>query len=314
MGVPQGSILGPLLFSVYTADFSTFIKFSTSHQYADDMQLIARFPINEFLLSTQRINSDLETVSFISRAHGLVLNEAKTELLVIGSHKDQIINDPLFKISINGVNLIPSDYCKNLGIFFDTNLGFSKHVSHLIQKSYSKLRSLYFHKDSLSSEVKLKLCDTLILSNIAYCDTVYWPAILNKDKESLQKVQNSCIRFTYGLRKFDHISAKFRESNWLNLEERFQLHLACLVYKINSSKVPKYLYDKLFKGSDIHNRETRHNDLYTVPRHNSAVFQRSFSYTAVVLYNKIPPCIKSSQSFKSFRRQVKTRIISIRIK
>ncbi|KAJ8983205.1 hypothetical protein NQ317_016426 [Molorchus minor] len=122
--------------------------------------------------------------------------------------------------------------------------------------------------------VKLKLCESLILSYILYCDVVYWPNILNKDKESLQRVQHACIRFCYGLRKFDHISTKFNESKWLNLAERFELHLSSLVYKIDKFKTPLYLYDKLVKGSDIHSRETRHHYLYSVPKHVTTQFER----------------------------------------
>lgn len=309
-GVPQGSVLGPLLFAVYTADFSKYLQYSDSHQYADDFQMYFNFLLND--TAVEYINHDLLIISRVSKAHGLILNNAKTKLLVFGKHKDRITNNSLFEIKLDGETLAFSDCAKNLGLYIDTNLRFQKHVKSIMQKSYSKLKVLYIHKDILKTDVKLMLCDSLILSYVTYCDTVYWPAITNKDKESLQRLQNACLRFSYNLRKFDHISSKFKHSNWLNLDERYRVHMACLTYKINLSKSPGYLYDKLKKGSTVHQRITRYNDHYIVPKHSTALFQRSFSYNAVKIYNKLPPTIKYASSIISFRRQIKTSLLSNR--
>lgn len=171
------------------------------------------------------------------------------------------------------------------------------------------------HKDILSTEVKLKLTDSLILSSISYCDAVFWPAILNRDKESLQRVQNACIRFSYNLRKFDHVTYHFKQSKWLNLSEHFECHMACLIFKVIKHKSPSYLLSKLKKGTDTHqyHRSTRHCTQFTVPKHKSALFQRSFSYTAVKLYNSIPLDIKSCTSITSFRKQITALLINKRI-
>lgn len=108
------------------------------------------------------------------------------------------------------------------------------------------------HKLYLDTEVKLKLTESLILSRIAYCNVVYWPALSQTNKNSLQKIQNYCLRFAYNLRKYDHVSDKFRESHWLTLDERFQVQMACLVLKLDSFGIPEYLCKKLVKNVDIH--------------------------------------------------------------
>ena len=112
------------------------------------------------------------------------------------------------------------------------------------------------HRDKLTTDVKLKLCDSIILGYLSYCDVVYWPALLSKDKVRLQRLQNSCLRYSYNLRKYDHISDKLTDSKWLNLDERFRVHMACFVFKVETMKTPKYLYDKLIKISDVHDRLT----------------------------------------------------------
>lgn len=222
-GVPQGSILGPLLFSIYTADFCFFLQYCRSHQYADDTQLYFSFYPDNLSSAVDCINNDLEQMSAVASAHNLILNESKTQLLIFGSQKEDILSDPAFKIVLNQQLIEPTSCCKNLGLWMDVDLRFHKHVNTLIQKAYAKLKILYMNKDNLSTSVKLRLCDTLILSSVSYCNTLFWPAILNKDKESLQRVQNACLRFCYNLRKFDHISA---QSKWFNLEERFTLSLS----------------------------------------------------------------------------------------
>ena len=259
-----------------------------------------------------KINRDLKLLSDISVAHGLILNGSKTEMLIFGSQKDIIVSSPDFRIYLNDQLLAPKSSCRNLGLWIDVDLRFTTHVSKIIHKAYCTLRSLYMHKDILSKELKLKLCNSLILSHLAYSSIVYWPAILNRDKESLQRVQNSCIRFSYNLRKFDHVSASFSDSGWLNLDERFRLQYARFIYRLNASLSPSYLIAKINRRSKTHQRNTRHCNLYSVPRHSTALFQRSFSYNAARIFNLIPLDIKALPSIGPFSRQLSNFIVAER--
>lgn len=312
-GVAQGSIIGPMMFSIYTSDFSRSLKHCSSHQYADDTQLYLSFNYSEIDTAFNKINSDLQVLSDISEKHGLLINESKTQVIIFGKEKSRIIEHEQLHIYLNNVILKPVVSCKNLGLIMDNNLRFENHVSSLIQKSFVKLRTLYCHKDILDTAIKLKLTDSLILSNLSYCSTVYWPALLQKDKMSLQCLQNACLRFSYNLRKFDHVSEIFNQSRWLNLEERFQSHLLVLVHRIISRKEPEYLYKKLIRGSDIHAINTRHKGLFAVPQHNSAQFQRSFTYNAIKSYNKLPHHLKLSAP-SSFKSKVKLYLYQNRVR
>lgn len=248
----------------------------------------------------------------VSNAHGLILNKKKTEVLLFGKNKKELSENLDFKILIDNEVLTFSTYCKNLGLLLEVELKFTEHVNLLLKRSYWKLKLLYMHKEYLSSEVKLKLCDSLILSTLAYCDVVYWPALLKKDQESLQKIQNSCLRFCYNLRKFDHITEKLQQSKWLTLYERYKLHMACLLHKINESKCPKYLFEKLIRGADVHNCPTRYCNLYNVPKHNTAQFNKSFTYNATYTYNNLNCKINSNSSFYSLKKHIKEYLIAQR--
>jgi hypothetical protein len=117
---------------------------------------------------------------------------------------------------------------------------------------------------------------------------VYWPAILNKDKESLQRVQNCCLRFCFNIRKFDHISYKYKEAGWIRLPERFLLHFGVFLFQLSKRQLPHYLYKKLIKHSDIHNRPTLLD-----------------TTTILLFYNLIPNEIKQSPSISVFKSKFK---------
>lgn len=169
-GVLQESILGPILFSIYTADFPCKLNYCRSHQYADDTQLYYTFSKDAALVACTQINEDLNNIYQISNIHNLQLNETKTKILLFGKDRLELKNGNDFVIQLNNINLEFTDNCKNLGIYLDTDLQYSRHISSLVQNSVGKLKMLYLNKDILDPNIKKQLCESLILARLSYCD------------------------------------------------------------------------------------------------------------------------------------------------
>lgn len=157
----------------------------------------------------------------------------------------------------------------------------------MIKKAYTNLKLLYGSRYLLNQKLKILLCDSLVLSQFNYADVVYHFCIDQNDSYRIQKIQNACLRFIYGLRKFNHISHKLQDTQWLNMKKRRVLHVLCFYHKLMLLKSPKYLFNKIRYRTDVHNLNVRHKGLLSMPRHATSLYQRSFSYNMVQYYNKL---------------------------
>ena len=151
------------------------------------------------------------------------------------------------------------------GLFLDQTLRFKLHIANLISTAYYKLRLLFPHRHVLNKNVKAMLCNSIILSSFNYCDSLYGPCLDSIDIRRIQKVQNSCLRFIFGIRKYERISHKLLDLKWLNMANRRKLHAACLFHKIISNKSPSYLYNKISFRTDVHNVNVRFKGIITPP-------------------------------------------------
>lgn len=314
-GVPQGSILGPVLFIIYIFDAEKQLENSMVHNYADDTQIYTSFSINESNISLEGLNSDLEKLNTWFGTHCLKINPRKSKAIAFGPHtrRQQYVNhsksSPV-KLTLNGEVLEVCENARNLGIIMDGSLSFTAHVNSLIKSGYAKLKHLYHFKYILDKLTKLKLVDTLIFSGLDYGDQVYHRHLSRNDEGRLQRFQNSCIRFCCSnVRKHDHITPTYREHSLLKLKERRELHYQLLVFKVTKEEKPDYLIDKITFRSACHEVNIRRPNDMSIPRHSCEKFKCCFTYTAAFYFNHWTDEERKLQQAK-FKLHLKTKLLS----
>ena len=145
-GLPQGSVLGPILFYPYTNPISSIIHSNSSinyHFYADDTQLCITLSPANFSHSMQKLKNCLNDIRNFMFTNKLKLNPDKTEFILIGSEKNRKQLLPYFPINILGNQVSPAQSVRNLGVVFDSNFNFSNHVSPVIKSTRVNAKDLY---------------------------------------------------------------------------------------------------------------------------------------------------------------------------
>lgn len=227
-------------------------------------------------------------------------------MLLLGPKNGREFVAQYLDIVIDGCHMPLSNSAKNLGVSIDTDLSFEIHVKNLLQKAHFKLKCLYQNRHLFNSRLKKLLCDSLILSNFTFCDLLYGSCITKELQTRIQRMQNSCLRFIYCIRKREHISHTLRWANWLNMHNRYVLHGSVLVHKILCDKKPSYLYRRIKFRTDIHAVNIRRKDTLHFPSHRLQLFKKSFSYVCCKLYNAVPSQFKTltvgtfKSSFKKY--------------
>lgn len=308
-GVAQGSIVGPLIYTMYTTHFFSIIKKCQMHMYADDTQLYYSFDPSDTEKAGHLINEELQALVNMSKDHNLLLNTAKSSVMLFCSETN--INNVQERLTVKLENeqlhFVP--HAKNLGVILDNKLRFTLHISKLLQKSYATLKVLYQYRQVLSTDIKSTLCDTLVLSQFNFCDFLYGPCLSSLDSQRIQRMQNACLRLIHGIRKYDRISHTLQALNWLNMSNRRLMHTYVIFYKIFKQQCPPYLHNKLTFRSDVHNINIRQKDCLSIPRYRTTFFQRSFTYNVAKYLNNISSANKDI-SLNSFKFRIRKELLS----
>ncbi|KAL0879390.1 hypothetical protein ABMA27_003151 [Loxostege sticticalis] len=309
-GVPQGSILGPILYILYSTDIIQCIKNCRHHLYADDLQMYLSFDPGDHASAVTRVNEDLERIHDWCGHNCLTLNPKKSQLMLFGTPgKISLLSDTNLGIHINGEPIERVEKTRNLGLIFDEHLKFENHITKCTSECFYRLKVLYKLRPYLSEKLRIALCESLILSKLNYCDTVYGPCILKRTASLVQRVQNACARFCFVVPPRSHITPFLNTANMLKMEARRQLHLATLLFGVIAVAKPRYLYEKLEWAVRRPRRLCTY--IFSTPKHRTAAFRGSFRFAASRCWNDLPPPLRALQTKGTFKRYVKCYLLSL---
>ena len=312
IGVPQGSILGPLLFILYTKDLEDIVKkYGLSvHLYADDTQVYFSIDINCDDPDLTKIEECLIEIKCWMKVNFLKLNNDKTEVIEIGIYQNVVDS-----LSVSGINVVPKEKAKNLGFIFDDQLSLDKQIVAITQKCNMNLRNYWRIGSKLSQELKIQLVHAGVLSIIDYCNAVYG-GLTEYDLQKLQKLQNSAVRFIFGLKgKECHqsISPFLKKLHFLPVRFRIKYKITLMVFKCLNNMAPKYLKELLvIRKPNVHSLRCD-NDFYLLDQTltNFKKTKAAFSVSAPLVWNELPYNLRCETDILKFKTELKTHYFNI---
>ena len=308
-GVPQGSILGPLLFLCYVNDMPISVKCKLL-LYADDSALLVAG--KDTNLIAEALSNELESCRQWLVDNKLSLHLGKTEAILFGS-KRKLLNDNNFNVKCGDVEIQNVKNVKYLGLQLDDDLSGNSIVKGILDKANCRLKFLYRYKEMLNFQARKNLCSALIQCHFDYACSAWYPGINIALRKRLQVMQNKIIRFILGLDNRSHIgNDELNNAGFLKVPDRVKQLMLGHVFKIKNKTSPEYLQTHFLRLKDMENRNrTRATeyDFYT-PKINSHSAS-TFFYTAIKDWNALPPCLKESRSEGIFKDRLKQHLLRV---
>ena len=303
-GVPQGSPLGPLFFSMFANDAPSVIRYCKFHMYADDLTLYYSGPMDSIEQILDRVNLDLANIAAWAESNCLLINSKKSQAIWFGTRtyiaqlRSSIVRKPV----INDEPIGYTESIKVLGFTLDATLSWAPHCTVTIKKCYAALSRLRKCSDLLPRGVKLTLVKALVFPYFDYCASLLL-SLTDELCKKMQRCKNSALRFATGLRRWEHITPAYVENDILKFNNRCAYVCISLLAKILASSAPSYLSGIFaFRDPDKSGSKRRPQLDLDIDWARTSCCQKSFSIRAAHLWNNLPAELRSLYMNHSFKK------------
>eukprot|EP00057_Strongylocentrotus_purpuratus_P002063 XP_003723768.1 PREDICTED: RNA-directed DNA polymerase from mobile element jockey-like [Strongylocentrotus purpuratus] len=251
-GVPQGSVVGPQLFSLYTHPVADIIKHHAGiqhHIYADDVQLyISVDPKDRHAMTAalESLSACIINLQQWMKSNMLKLNSEKTDFLIVASPRYRHLISGIV-LTIGGTVIEPSTSIRSLGVEIDANLKLNRHVSSLSSSLHFHLSNIARIRPFLDQSACEHAVRALVSSRIDYANSLLCgTSALNVKR--LQRAQNRAAKLVFRAKKYDHVTPFLQQLHWLPVEKRITYKILTITYKCLNNSAPNYL-TKLLHGN-----------------------------------------------------------------
>ena len=299
-GVPQGSILGPILFIIFTNEMAENLSNCKIMSYADDTQLIVTG--NTRMQVKLKLEELIKLAQIWYTENSLMNNASKTEILIIGNNRK---GDPLMQIEVEDggemKHLKPKQAIKILGVHIDDQLNWNNHIQAVRKKATNSIRNLHRINQLIPLKHRVLLYNSLVAPHYNYADTV-WAGCGITNEKKLQTTQNFAARSILGRKKRSSATEALKDLKFLPLKDKRKVHEAVYVHKALNGKLPLVISEKY--NNQLSTQDLRSTSQLTlnIPTHKTHKYQQGPLYRTIKAWNNTTVQSRTGTETNTFKK------------